>query len=837
MSDNVVELTRTVGAPRDLMVKDLAKSGLTPDDLSARVMENPERATTKTGGSTQGYVIPYWNIYGRAVAHYRVRLFDSEVRYRSPKDAPNHLYFPRGFLAAAKGGGIIYLTEGEKKAALATKLGYPTIGLGGVDSWRNRILELPGDAELAQKNTAHGGKRLSAKLESGDRVSEDYMSSLAMGFQDMVDLLLELDATLMIVFDSNRFSGVTGDVQRAAATLGYELRSKGVPFTKIRQLILPFDIDYDEGIDELGLDDYLMADNGTEQFNFHIKHTMEKRSAFPRHPSVIDYVGKRLQKAKMSRREQTQVAIAILTELDATGIRMRSPDEKQTYYFDFKTKHLMKAGFLKGIKDEAHDTPFGGLLYRRFGLSANDQKILVWLSAQFNGEHPIEDVFPQRVLARPIRGADAVHYQLNDGQYVTVTADDVTIRDNGSDGILFEAGHVNSISAVDLKREFNRVSRQPLENWWAKVFDDVRLLNHGDDQKLLSLLYYISPWLNRWRGTQLPIEMILGESGSGKSTLCEFRLSILTGDPRLRNRPTDIKDWNASIANTGALHVTDNVQLTDPQLRNHLSDELCRLVTEPNPSVEARKLYSNNELIRFPVRSSFVLTAIKQPFQNADLIQRSIITELDKPTDPTKEITFDMDWTQRHLDSRGGRVAWVAHHLLVLQRFFQLAKTKWNPSYQAKHRLINLEQALILINELFEPNVAYDWVAGHLVATVENNLSEADWIFAGIAQFVEEWKIAHPQWDPQHPKHKQYPPFIYAAEIAMWAQEEAEYKKCEVLVSPRKLGRYMKQHKSQLATALGITPRALVGNRMQYRVSKTKRELEAEQAQQQGAST
>jgi hypothetical protein len=823
MSDNVIELQRTVGAPRDLMLQDLQRSGLVPEDLSCRVMENPERAATKTGASTNGYAIPYWDIHGKPIGHYRVRLFDSETKYRQPKDTPNHLYYPRGFLSLAKGRSVIYLTEGEKKAALAAKLGYPTIGLGGVDAWRNRILELPGDAELTSKTLSSGGKRLHAKLDSGERVTEDYMSQLAIGFQDMTDLLLELDATLVIIFDSNRMFGVTGEVQRAAATLGYELRSKGLPFTKIRQLILPFDVEVES--DELGLDDYLLADSGTEQFNYHVRHTLEKRSAFPRHPSVIDYVGKRLQKSKMSRKEQQQVSIAILTELDATGIRMRSPDEKQTYYFDHKTKHLMKAGFLKGIKDEAHDTPFGGLLYRKFGLSANDQKILVWLSAQFNGEDPVEDVFPQRVLARPVRGADAIHYQLNDGQYVTVTAEDITIRDNGADGILFEVGHVAPILASDLKREFTKVSRQPVTNWWREVLKDVRLKNAREDQRILSLLYYISPWLNRWRGTQLPIEMVLGESGSGKSTLCEFRLSILTGDPRLRNRPNDIKDWNASIANTGALHITDNVQMTDAQMRNHLSDELCRIVTEPNPSVEARKLYSNNEIIRFPVRSTFVLTAITQPFRNADLIQRSIITELDKPVDPTKEVTYDMAWTERHLESRGGRVAWVAHHLYVLQRFFQLTKSKWNTHYKARHRLINLEQSLMLMSEIFDPQADHSWLTEHLIETTEDNLSSADHAYEGIKEYIEGWKVINPYWEPTHPQHNRHKSLVLASEISAWAQAEDDYKKNDILTSSRKLGRYMQTHKSMLANGLGLV--ALpnkYGNKTHYKVVKTRKE-------------
>src|SRR5690606_37311113 len=120
---------------------------------------------------------------------------------------------------------------------------------------------------------------------------------------------------------------------------------------------------------------------------------------------------------------------------------------------------------------------------------------------------------------------------------------------------------------------------------WGQVLQTVRLRDHHKQQAITTLLYYMSPWLNRWRGMQLPVEMVLGESGSGKSTLCELRLSIITGQPRLRNAPQDLKDWHASIANSGGLHVTDNVQLVDRNLRQRLSDEICRIITEPSPHI------------------------------------------------------------------------------------------------------------------------------------------------------------------------------------------------------------------------------------------------------------
>jgi hypothetical protein len=795
-------------APHELMEEDLKLSGLTPYDVKARVVEGPERAATKTPHSTNAYVLPYYDMFGKALPHYRVRLFDSEIKYRQPKDSPSHIYFPRDFMAVAKKNpGIVIITEGEKKAALACKLGYPCVGLGGVDAWKNRIIQMVGDPVLSQKGD-EGNKVTKAKLDSGAEVNEDYMSSLATGFQDLSDFLLSTDAMCVIIFDSDKATGVKPQVQRAAATLGYELRSKGIPFANIRQLILPWDRDdISAAEDKMGLDDYLMSDGGVESFQYLLRNTVQKRSAFPRHPSVVDYIGKRLQKSKLSRREATHIAMAVLCEIDSLGMRLRSPEEKQMYYFDFQTKTLMQAGFLKGQNDDAHDTPFGGLLYRRFGLSAADQKALVWLSAQFNGEHPIEEVSPERVFAKAKPGHDRVCLQINNGQYVRVDKDGISIKDNGVDKILFEADHVVATDAVELAREYRKRQREPLTNWWDAVLEDVRLADHDKAQKLHSLLYYISPWLYRWRGTQLPIELVLGESGSGKSTLAELRLSILSGIVKLRNSPQDIKDWHASIVNSGGLHVTDNVQFTDKQLRQRLSDELCRLVTEPHPAVEQRKYFTNSDVVRYPVSSVFSLTAILQPFQNADVLQRSVLLNLDKPSDPSKgQVMYDMNWSLHKMTEKGGRTAWLAHHLHVLELFFKEVDKSWDPAYRAKHRLINLEQSLIIMGKVFGMDCR--WIPDYLVGITNTNITDADWTFEGITAFCKM------QRETENIKNFRFT----AKTISEWAEFDDDFKECELLINTRKLGRYIISHKSMLAQVVGMVEDGKTLNRMRYKL-------------------
>lgn len=783
------------GAPNAL-VQDLLSSGLAPEDILARPLGNAERAATVSPASIEGYVIPYFNLHGKIQPFYRVKLFDHTPKYKQPSNTPNQVYFPRNFLACQKGKPYVIITEGEKKAASAVKQGFPACALGGVDSWRNKIITLPKEASLS----ADAGK-VKARI-AGNSPIEDYEAPIALGMQDLIDHSLLHDLQILIIFDSDRDQGVKGDVQRAAAMLGYELRFRGIPFSHIRQAILPQINKPEYPSDKVGLDDFL-AHKGPEALQTLIQETLKARSAFPRHPSIRDYINKRLQRTRLTRKEIQNVSLAILSDLDAHGIRLKA-SSGTTYYFDFQTKRLLQSTFAVGPQDAEFDAPFAQFLYQRYGLSAADSRLLVWLGTQFSSEAPISDVSPYRVIARNDRIGDAVVLQVSDSHYVKVDKEGLFLYDNGSDNILFEADQVEPLDTKALLTAFREMSHRPLTNQWGDVLTEVRLKDQERQRVITSLLYYMSPFLHRWRGMQLPVELILGESGSGKSTLCELRLSILTGRPILRNAPQDLKDWHASITSTGGLHVTDNVQLVDKSLRQRLSDEICRIVTEPTPYVEQRKYYTNADLIRLPVRAVFAVTAIQQPFQNADLLQRSLILDLDK-SKAGMNITYNSEWKNQQLERYGGREAWLAHHLVVLHRFFQVAAKEWNMRYDAKHRLIHFEQSICIMARLF--NTPWQWIPEYLNATSDRVISENDWALEGIMAFSAVMI-------QQNPLGK-----ISAKEISEWAMATDDFSGCEVLTNPRRLGRYLQQHKSLVMTQAHLEEAGMAYNRVQYRLN------------------
>lgn len=813
-----------------LMEEDLAASGLSPPDLFSRNLDNTERAATNVPHSTSGYVIPYFNLYGKPEPFYRVRLFDFIPKYKQPKDTPSYVYFPPGFYEAALKSPFVILTEGEKKATLATKFGFPTCALGGVDAWRNRTVSLPVDSELAASKSS-----IKAKLPAHTETTEE-SSTIASGLQDLIDFLLHHKKHLVIVYDSDLDVGIKPSVQRAAAALAFDLRFRGIPFSHIRQIVLPPVSLHNPTVKvqgqgqttvipapvegrtlrkrsdgKIGFDDFLLQ-AGRERFQELLDVCLKKKSAFPRHPNIRHFINQRLQKAVLSRKDIQQLSIGVLSDLDANGIRLRNKDSEESYYFDFITRKLIKTTFRENQED-ASSTAFGQFLYRRYGLSSADKRLIVWLAAQFTGEDPIEEVSPYRVIARPKTNADSVNYQISDSQYVQVTSAGIELCDNGENGILFESTQVQPLSVERLLKEIAK--QQPtdgvLPNLWSDVLSSVRLRDQNSQRSIASLLYYMSPWLYRWRGMQLPVEMVIGESGSGKSTLCELRLSVISGETRLRNSPQDLKDWHASISNAGGLHVTDNVQLVDRNLRQRLSDEICRIITEPNPHIEQRKYYTNAELLRVPIHAVFAITAIQQPFQNADLLQRSIILELDKTSNQEggrREITYDSEWRAHQLERFGGREGWVAHHLLVLQRFFQLVEKEWQPRYFAKHRLINFEQAMILMAKAF--GMEYEWIPNYLNGVVERTLLESDWTFEGLTSYVD--KMGH--YIVKAGK------CLTAQDISDWAMSSEDFEKCDMLTNSRRLGRYMQTHKALIFSSLGLREAGKKGNRIQYRLER-----------------
>lgn len=151
---NIVEsqfLTSDSKANKEFAIADLARSGLTMEDVAA---EAPSMMKLKDG-ALAGYTIPYFGLDGEALTDgkgnlvmYRERFkypeFSREQRYRQPHGdvlakhnlPPSVPYFHP--LSFSNPGDEAIVCEGEKKtAAVLRSLGVPALGIGGCQSWRN----------------------------------------------------------------------------------------------------------------------------------------------------------------------------------------------------------------------------------------------------------------------------------------------------------------------------------------------------------------------------------------------------------------------------------------------------------------------------------------------------------------------------------------------------------------------------------------------------------------------------------------------------------------------------------------------------------------------------
>lgn len=598
------------------------------------------------------------------------------------------------------------------------------------------------------------------------------------------------------------------EVQRAAATFGYELRHRGIPFVNIKQLILSPE---DSGITgKLGLDDFLVhEDLGKETLLEQIQDVLQARSAFPRHPNPREYVNRKLQKSNISRSEMQALSTAIICDLDARGMRLHCPDDDNMYYFDEETYKLLKARFTNQM--DFSQTPFGVKLYTEYGLTSADLRLLTIINAQFCGEQPVQKVKPEKVMV--IRG-DNFYYQISDGLMVRVNAEGITLLNNGQDDVLFEGNMVKPIphkQLIEVVRMYK--NQEQLACHWYPVLQKSRIKESEDDKarKLLALLYSVSPWMYRWRSTQLPLEQMLGEAGSGKSTLYSLRQQIIAGIAHLRNAPRDLRDWTASVASTGALHVTDNVHMTNTGLKQQLSDELCRVITAHDPHIESRKLYTDNDLIQVPVKSVFAVTAIKQPFTNTDIIQRSIITELDKGSD---EVEYDADWEGTQLKLYGGRTHWIGHQLVFLHRLFKIVQTDWQDNYRAKYRLINVEQLLILAAKVYGWD--WQWIPAYLESNRDERTAKSDAALEGLLMWADNIREIVP-------RQKLATTGFTTQDMVSYFEGEEEWEDHPILTNARKLGHYMDDKKNTLATIVGIRHTGVKKtNRWVYQVTELK---------------
>lgn len=709
--------------------------------------------------AADGYHIPYPELDGSFgdKAPYRLRILApvDMPKYLQPAKSGNHIYIPPFGLAKGWQDDIalpLFITEGEKKALAGMQAGIPTLAVGGVYSWRSQTFKLPradvqmtdtGESRMVSVNASH------AKLMT-ERVAPE---------------LLEIswqDRTVYLVFDSDASQKV--QVQQACVDLALWLNERGA---NVLQVNLPDD----EDGGKMGMDDFLVR--YTAESSFLNEEWLRTNSSEPLPLDVKKYLADMLNGNRVTRQLSEKVARIALNALNAWGERY-TDGAGGYFYFDGGTSQLHE---FRMDLPRLRESSFGQLVRTEFGLATNDASVLSRLADDF--VVGATTVTPRRVVGT---SGDAVYFQLSDSRVARVTADGVDLVDNGTDDMLFLSGEVEQVDEARLAKAIKRGREKPR---WLTAIESVNLeplspLNLKQTRELLTTLFYLSPWLFRWRGTMLPLEVCVAEPNSGKTFLYNLRRGILTGRPGLNGLPDDFKGWASAVGSTGGIWVCDNLGSIRSDYWHRFADEIARLTTEPDPSIDLRQLYTTSTVHSIPVQCSFAITTIKNPFTQPDILQRSLVYNLRAiPVDAR-----DSGWYTRAL---GEREEWLADHLTALSEFFKLVGTKWNDRYLSGFRLVNFEQALLLMGRVLGFNMQS--VIAELPAVVAGAVAEFDPVVEALVAFVEAWPKATAR----------------LRDVVNWVEndEDRRFVNIKTMDNLVVLGRYVRAHAYDIEQATG----------------------------------
>jgi hypothetical protein len=748
-----------------LSLRNLRESGLTDATIERAAIKDDstdeETAALLDKLRVTGYVIPYVDSKGGSSGHYRVRVLAGAAKvpkYLAPPKAGNHVYLPPGLPQGwlSDTNVPIVITEGEKKALAGVQAGIPTIGVGGVDSWRTRTFRIPVTSVIRDNDA------LIVKV--GEDGARELESSVA---PELLDIVWH-DRRVIIVYDSDTITNP--EVQRAAFELGLWIDTQGAD---IGQYYLGENDGHKQG-----LDDYLLQEDN----RIYLADLMEDPNVnfpFPMPANPKPWVQKELGE-KPTRDRQRRVARGSLSYLDAIGRRYK--DTADNYYFFEDATKILHPFRLDNL-GQLRQSSFGSLLGNRLGMQTADSLVMSRLADLFTSQVPIQTVQPKKVLSST---RDTIYYQLSDGRMAIVTAEGIEFADNGTDGQLFLPETVETMDEPGLQTAITKVDRAPHK--WFDALSTVNLRPMGaltidQTRKLLASLFYLSPWLNRWRGMMCPLEIAVAEPNSGKTFLYNLRKGVLTGYPDLEGLQDDYRGWVTAISSAPAMWVCDNLGSVRTDFWHRLNDELARLITDPHPTVELRKLYTTSSISRIPIHTTFAITSIKNPFTAPDILQRSLIFELEA-------IPIDRRNGNWYTSRMAARTEWLAEHLVVIQRFLKAVKANWDPNYISGYRLVHFEQALLRMGEVlgFGPEMVQ--IVSALPGVVAASVAEYDPIVEALMMFVEEWQM----------------PTAAISDICDWVQGDTDrrYSNIKTLGNSILLGRYIKSHTYDIEQSTGM---------------------------------
>lgn len=154
---------------------------LTPEvleDFKRRGLTRKDAEVMRVTVTRKGFAIPYLDKRGKPTDFFRERILNSGdgPKYLQPEGTNPEAYFPPNVKSAAWRDvrAPLLVTEGEIKSYVASKYGFPCLGLGGVYGWMQNGQPLPAlDAIKWQDRTVYIVFDSDAASNSSVRMAED----------------------------------------------------------------------------------------------------------------------------------------------------------------------------------------------------------------------------------------------------------------------------------------------------------------------------------------------------------------------------------------------------------------------------------------------------------------------------------------------------------------------------------------------------------------------------------------------------------------------------------------------------------------------------------------
>lgn len=315
---------------------------------------------------------------------------------------------------------------------------------------------------------------------------------------------------------------------------------------------------------------------------------------------------------------------------DVENIIIQDLYDRGTFYYEDTRAYLFLNEEKRLIPIESGNDDFRRLMHR-YGINGSE-KLYHYLAKSVSAE-ALEHGHKTEIYR--LAHYDAERFTLylfnNDSQVYRITPTEIELHDNGVDGVLF----VNKTSAESFIMEPIEDGRSLLDEIIiSRINFDTDELS-PDDRRLLFTLWLLSLFFDSIFPTR-PILALLGSHGAGKTTVGRMVLKLLFGRNADVTPLRQPDDFDTAVINSPYV-VFDNVD----DKREWLNDKLAIAAT--GGCIRKRKLYTDNEEIAIPIRSSIAITSRTPQFNRPDVAERLLMMKLERRTDYGSEHALQLE--------------------------------------------------------------------------------------------------------------------------------------------------------------------------------------------------